>query len=266
MMDEQTITVQVQQETGFITLNRADRANTMNLSMIDEILNALRETETISVRAWVIQHRSPIFSAGLDLESTAELNGSEIAVLSARFLDLIHTIVAAPVPVIAAVDGKIMGGAAGVVAACDLVLISDKASLSLPEVMSAMIPALILPSLLNRIPAGKCRALGIGSFEIAGEELLHCGFADRMSPNLQALLSDQLKRIVRSQPDAIRTCKELLYKLSDSPSQEKTEMVRNALHQWLSRDHQLAIIKSITSGEVPFWNQNLEKHGASSDD
>ena len=264
-MKYRTITYQIKDEIGFITLNRNEYANAINLIMINEILKVLHETGNHSIRALVIEHTSEFFSAGLDLENTVELTGSQIEELSNRFLELIHAISSAPVPVIATVDGKIMGGATGVVAACDLVLITENASFSLPEVMSGMIPALILPTLLNRIPAGKLQALGVGSFEIRGKELIDCGFADRFSNNLQALLSDQLKRIKRSQPQAIRTFKEVLKKIDDSHSEEMTSIAQNALHSWLKRDQQLDIIKSIASGEVPFWNNTLEKYGVSDD-
>lgn len=264
-MDYQTITYHVKYEIGFITLTRNEYANSINLMMINEMLNVLHETKLDSIRALVIQHTSDFFSAGLDLDNTVDLNGSQIEDLTNRFLELMHVIGSAPVPVIAAVDGKIMGGATGLVAACDLVLITENASISLPEVMSGMIPALILPALLNRIPAGKCGALGVGAFEIRGEDLIHSGFADRMSNNLQTLLADQLKRIERSQPDAIRTFKELLNELRNSHPEEMTNITRNALHGWLNRDHQIDIIKAITSGEVPFWNKTLEKHGVSDD-
>lgn len=264
-MDYRAITYQVKNEIGFITLSRDEYANTINLIMINDILNVLREVESGSVRALVIQHTSGFFSAGLDLDNTVNLNASQIVELTNRFLELIQAIGSVPAPVIATVDGKVMGGAAGLVAACDLVLISENASVSLPEVMSGMIPALILPTLLNRIPAGKCRALGVGAYEIRGDELIHCGFADRMSDNLPKLLEDQLKRIERSQPEALRTFKRLVKKAGDSQSQDINLIVQNALNEWLNRDHQLDIIKSITSGEVPFWNKTLEKHGVSND-
>lgn len=264
-MTYQTITYQVKNEVGFIALNRKEAANTINLTMINEILNVLHEADYHSIRALVITHESLFFSAGLDLENTVDLNGAQIEELTNRFLKLIHAISSVPVPVIATVDGKIMGGATGLVAACDLVLITENTSISLPEVMSGMIPALILPTLLKRISIGKCRALGVGTFEIRGEELIHCGFADRMGDNLQKLLADQLKRIERSQPEAIHTFKQLVKKFADNPSDEMTNIAQHAIHEWLNRDYQLDIIKSITSGEVPFWNKTLEKNGASDD-
>ncbi len=264
-MGYKTITYRENQGIGVITLNRNDHANSLNQVMISELSKLFQSSKTDSLRAIVLQHTGHIFSAGLDLEITESLNRIELETLTNQFIDLLLSIKSKPVPVLAAVDGKIMGGAAGLVAACDLVLITERASLSLPEVMSGMIPALILPFLLNRIHPGKLKALGVGAFEISGSELIHCGFADRMETTLDPLLKDQFKRIDRSQPDAIRAFKELTAELEEDQLNERLHLVKKRLHQWLNRDRQLDVIKSISSGDFPFWNDSLLKQGATDD-
>src|SRR5919106_1480067 len=63
-------------------------------------------------------------------------------------------------PVVAAVDGETLGGGVGLVAACDLVVATERSTFGMPEMLFGLIPAITLPVLLERMTPQKARRYG----------------------------------------------------------------------------------------------------------
>jgi enoyl-CoA hydratase/carnithine racemase len=94
-------------------------------------------------------------------------------------------------PTIAVVDGEALGGGVGIAAACDLVLATTRASFGLPELLLGLLPAVVMPVLLERMPAQKIRLLALGAVSIPAERARDLGLAD------EVVGQDELPRAVR---------------------------------------------------------------------
>jgi methylglutaconyl-CoA hydratase len=103
-----------------------------------------------AVRAVVLSHAGPAFSAGADLKEVGEPDPADVPSLG----DLIIALRSCPKPVVAALDGPARAGGLGLVAACDLAIAADHITFAFTEVRLGVVPAVIsavvLPLLTQR--------------------------------------------------------------------------------------------------------------------
>ncbi|MER7172255.1 enoyl-CoA hydratase family protein [Streptomyces mesophilus] len=128
-----------------LTLNSPENRNALSADLVAELANALRRCAVDQdVRAVVLDHTGPTFSAGADLKSPAN---------PYAFVELLRAIVELPKPVVARVDGSARAGGLGLLGACDLVLASAGSTFAFTEVRIGVAPAIISLTLLPRMDA-----------------------------------------------------------------------------------------------------------------
>src|SRR5579872_4375380 len=142
-----------------VALNRAEKRNALNAELIAGLRDALaRSAQDPAVRVVLITGAGKDFCAGLDL--VAIQNGKDyLSALehmeSARQLaEVLLAIRRHPHPVVAAVQGRALGGGAGIASACDLIVAAESASIGYPEVKIGFVPAMVA-ALLRRAVAEK---------------------------------------------------------------------------------------------------------------
>jgi enoyl-CoA hydratase/carnithine racemase len=87
-----------------------------------------------AVRCIVVRGAGEHFSAGDDLYAAIDADAQAWAATVAAFQRLTRVVLAAPVPVLAAIDGVCIGGALEFAASCDLRIATDRARFGTPEV------------------------------------------------------------------------------------------------------------------------------------
>lgn len=120
-----------------VVIDNAVRRNALSLHVITELTAALCDAQKTAAagdaRALVLRGEGDHFSAGLDLKDPALWDGD--ARTRGRAVAALHGALAAvPVPVIAAVEGCAIAGAAGLVFGCDFVVMGAQAFVQVPEV------------------------------------------------------------------------------------------------------------------------------------
>lgn len=98
------------------------------------------------------------FCRGMDLAAMAGAEGDALAALS-RFAGCVARLRRAPRPTIALVDGEALGGGVGLLAACDFVAATSRATFGLPEALFGLLPAVVMPVLLERMSPQRARLL-----------------------------------------------------------------------------------------------------------
>jgi 2-(1,2-epoxy-1,2-dihydrophenyl)acetyl-CoA isomerase len=126
-MSEQLIEKSIVDGIATLTLNRPQRANSINRDMRDQLLQAVKRLFGQSgVRALVITGTGKAFCAGQDLQERYRQPGDEPPDLGSELADgfsqIVRTIADLPIPVIAAVNGVAAGAGANLALACDLVV------------------------------------------------------------------------------------------------------------------------------------------------
>lgn len=174
-----TIIIEKLEGVGRITLDRPERTNAMNATMLGEIeaaMDALEADE--SVRAIIVRGAGTAFSSGFDLKEQMERRPSGIAqwdgILRKDF-DAIMRFWHCPKPTIAAVRGPCLAGACELALACDMTIAAEDAFFGEPELkFGAGIVVMLLPWIVgpkiakeiillgeDRIPAARAHAIGM---------------------------------------------------------------------------------------------------------
>ena len=142
-----TIEFEKQGDLGVVWLNRPEIHNAFNEVMIQELIDCYREiNEMEDLRVVILRGRGKSFCAGADLNwmrgvanYTFEQNFEESLNLS-RCLFTIYT---CNKPTIAIVHGAAIGGANGLLAACDFAFADENTTFSLSQVKIVIVPACI---------------------------------------------------------------------------------------------------------------------------
>jgi enoyl-CoA hydratase len=117
-----------------LTINRAEKFNTLGPSVWEEILQAAQEIVKMEdLGAVVISAKGDHFSAGIDLN---ELNtfDSEVVLNTVAWSQSVYTVWEEfPVPVVAAIQGLCYGSAMEFILACDIRVAATNARFSIPE-------------------------------------------------------------------------------------------------------------------------------------
>ena len=126
-----TILSKIENNIGFINLNRPDAFNSFNREMALLLQQTLDDFSTnTAVRAIVLTGNGKAFCAGQDLKEviSPELNPGFRAILEEHYNPIITRIRTIEKPILAAVNGVAAGAGANIALACDVVLASENAS------------------------------------------------------------------------------------------------------------------------------------------
>lgn len=126
-----SITLKIENNVAFITLNRPDVFNSFNREMALNLQQRLDDCEkNDEVRAIVLTGNGKAFCAGQDLKevTSPELNPGFKAILEEHYNPIIERIRTIEKPIIGAVNGVAAGAGANIALACDIVVANEKAS------------------------------------------------------------------------------------------------------------------------------------------
>jgi enoyl-CoA hydratase len=225
-MNYETLNVAIGQGIAQIELNRPNKRNAINRRMWGEIQDTFRRIgETQEVRVAVLNGVGPHFTAGIDLEMLAGLQGEGSGHCPGRhreklrrfILDLqavVTSIERCPKPVIAALHGICYGAAIDIATACDLRYCSEDARFSVKEIDVGLTADLgVLQRLPRLIGDGMARELAYTGREFTGREAKDMGLVNRCFETLGELLGGVREialSIAAKSPLSIRGCKEML--------------------------------------------------------
>ena len=174
----------------------------------------------------LLRGRGKSFCAGVDLnwmknvtQNTYEKNYTESLLLSKCF----YTIYTCPKPTIAIVHGVSLGGANGLLAACDLAYCADDAVFSLSEVKIGIIPACISPYIIKRLGEYSTRELMLTGRRINGQEAERFHLVNRSFPagDLEKEVNSVISLLATSGPEAMSHCKSLIHEVSNNLTMEE---------------------------------------------
>jgi len=150
-----TLDIKIEEPVARVFINRPNEHNSFNAKVIEELTLAFGMLgEDSSVRFIILGGNGRSFSAGADLswmKSMAEMTEKENIEDAKRMAQMFHTIFRCPKPTIARVHGAALGGAMGLIAACDIAIASDRARFGFTEVRLGIAPAVISPYVLYKI-------------------------------------------------------------------------------------------------------------------
>lgn len=221
MKDKQysTIVTHLEGKVLRVVLNRPQVHNAFNSQMINE-LNALFDEVkgAEDIRVVVLTGEGKSFCAGADLNWMREIvnfSFKQNMEESLNIAELMQKIYALPKPTVAMVNGAAIGGGTGFVSACDIAFASDSAKFGLSEVKIGLVPAAISPFVIRKIGESKAREYFLTGQRITAERALSLGLVNGVFPadGLKSAVADLIDTLLTSGPEAVASCKELLFKV-----------------------------------------------------
>ncbi|WP_216912166.1 enoyl-CoA hydratase [Nocardia noduli] len=211
-----------------IELRREERRNALNEELVlmlrEAVLAAVRE----HARVIVLTGDGPIFCAGADLSG----------VYSDDFLhslqDMLHTIEAAPIPVIAAINGAALGAGVQLALASDLRVVDPDAYIAIPAAkLGISVDRWTVRRLSAIIGGGPARTILLGAETVSAADAYTFGFANRLGTLADA--QAWAKSIAELAPLSLRHLK-LVFN-DDGTREPDTAQQREALQAaWTSAD------------------------------
>lgn len=196
-----------------ITINRPDKLNALNATVISELADAVTRIETDPAVQGVILTGSgqKAFVAGADIAELAGQGPIEGKTRSMLGQLVFRRLERCGKPVIAAINGFALGGGCELAMACHIRIAADHARLGQPEVKLGIGPGYGGTARLPRL-VGKGRALELlltGNM-IDAAEAYRIGLVNRVVPGDQLLAEAEtlLRTILDNGPLAIRACLE----------------------------------------------------------
>ncbi len=161
-----------------LTLDRP-KANVLTGAMMAELRQALAaHRESARLRLVALRGAGEHFSFGA---SVAEHTPQEAPAMLDGFHALIRELVHYPVPVVAVVDGKCLGGAFEVALACHFVLVTERAVFACPEIKLGAFPPVLAALGPLRLGGALTERLLLTGQELSADRAVACGFAERVT-------------------------------------------------------------------------------------
>lgn len=219
----QTLEIERQDSVATIWLNRPDRHNAFDETLIAELTAACQALEADeAMRVVVLAGRGKSFSAGADLNWMQRAAGYTVGqnFADARQLAVMLRILAElRKPTVARIHGAALGGGMGLAAACDLCVASTAASFATSEVRFGLIPATIGPYVLRAIGARRAARYFLTAERIAARHAWELGLVHELTePDaLDARIRDIVNALLAGGPQAQAAAKDLIRALADRP-------------------------------------------------
>jgi enoyl-CoA hydratase/carnithine racemase len=197
----------------------------------------------------VLEGTDGVFCRGMDLEGLAD--GHVAAASAHAFARCLEALRLSPNPTIAVVDGPALGGGLGLTAACDVVLATERATFGLPELLIGLLPAIVLPVLLERVSSQRVRLLGMRGRSLTADEAHALGLVDELIPGEVPLRAVRrwTRTLCRPSPSALA-----MWKRYTAPNLG-TGLERGALMttERLADSHVLVAARKFAAGEIAPW-------------
>ena len=190
------VLAEVRNHIGHLTLNRPAGLNALTLDMVRSLHQQLDAwAHDPQVHAVVLRGAGEkAFCAGGDIRSLYDSfkNGQTLHqdfFVEEYALDLaIHQY---RKPVLALMDGFVLGGGMGLVQGADLRVVTERSRLAMPEVAIGYFPDVGGSYFLPRIPGELGIYLGVSGVQIRAADALYCGLADWYLESDKLSLLDQ---------------------------------------------------------------------------
>lgn len=141
-MSYETIIVEKKERYCIITLNRPDKLNALNNTLLDELNEAIGQVKKDNaIQAVIITGTGPkAFAAGADIAQLHTCDTATGAIFAGKGQEVFMAIEKLGKPVIAAVNGFALGGGCELALSCHIRFCSENAKFGQPEVNLGIIP------------------------------------------------------------------------------------------------------------------------------
>ena len=253
--DFQNINFAIEDRVARITFARPP-LNIFNIAMMREIGEALddcaRQNDLVAIVFDAVEG-SRAFSAGVAEEE--HVPETVVGMLDS-FHGIFRQLNQISRPAIAVVDGAALGGGCELVAACDIVIASDRAKFGQPEIKLGVFPpvaAILLPRIIGE---KKAREMILTGEAIDAAEALRCGLANYVGPSdtLQQKTNEVLTKLRELSSSSLAMTRRASDIAGGANFAHSLEQVENLyLHELMKTEDANEGLRSFMEKRKPEW-------------
>jgi len=237
-----TVTVEVADSIGWVTLNRPDKRNAMNPTLNSEMREVLDEVEMDeAAQVVVLTGAGDAWSAGMDLKEYFRETDAKPEIFELRMrrdacdwqwkmLRMYSK------PTIAMVNGWCFGGAFSPLVACDLAIAADEAVFGLSEINWGIPPGnLVSKAMADTVGHRQALYYIMTGDTFTGQEAAAMGLVNKSVPRaqLRATTIEVAQKLLAKNPVILRTakhgfkrCRELTWEQNEDYLYAKVDQAR----------------------------------------
>jgi methylglutaconyl-CoA hydratase len=234
-MDYKTLSIRRDGFVEHVTLNRPDVRNAFNPQLIHELtVWAGSVGDRPDVRVAVLSGAGKTFSAGADLAwmaETARYTQEENLHDARRLAWLFESLDTLAVPLVGLVHGAALGGGAGLVAVCDIVIAEQMTVFGFTEVKLGIVPAAIAPYVIAKIGRSAVRELFLTGARFSAAHAQGLGLVHRLAAadQMETAVAEVLAELASSGPGAMRVAKRLIRELAARSADDVTSLTSETI-------------------------------------
>jgi len=257
-MTDTPVALALEGKVATLTIQREKQRNTLDLDTLDLLLQHLDEIAADdAVRVVVLTGAGEkAFCAGADLSLITRW--SEIQERGENpYTVLLHRLIAYPKPVIARINGPVMGGGVGVALACDLAVAADDTVIATPEVHIGLFPFMVMPLLSHHVGPKRAAEMALTGRKVPTPEAVTLGLINQAVPRAElddavAALATQL---MKGGPGAQALGKEAVGDVLDGPLHERIDAMADHFVKGLQSPEFMAGVQAFMSKTAPPWQE-----------
>ncbi|MFI3046506.1 enoyl-CoA hydratase-related protein [Pseudomonas coronafaciens] len=233
--------------------------NTMTRSFLSDLAGCLDKVSCRpEIKLIVLRSSAPDFCSGMDFEEFTKeaARGGDFTGFPEDYMALLTRLSTLDKVVVSILDGPVIAGGVGIVAASDMVIAKQHVTFSLPETLWGLIPSNVMPVLIRRVgfqPALRMTLLGIS---LSAADALKVNLVDVISEFPEKELRLLVKRISRLHLDTIGETKRYLRDMWFSDVTYE-QLAVASLRKLLASDRVQENIETFTSKNLFPWERQV---------
>ena len=253
----------ITQGVATVTLNRPAALNALTAGMIRGLAEWLHAFEADEgVRVVVLRGSGgKAFCAGGDVR--AVYHGLDDPEAFGQFFrdeyELDHRIHTYAKPIVALLDGIVMGGGMGISQGAALRVVGERTRMAMPETAIGLFPDVGGSYFLSRTPGGLGRYLGLAGPTLDAANALYCGLAD---VHVDAAAFDRLDIVLEeaaASVDPYEAIRALVSRVSSSPPAASLSFLRPAIDEHFGLGGVRSIVDSLGAEKRPAFREWAER-------
>ncbi len=231
----ETVVIEDRGAVRQLTLNRPEKMNAMNAELIEALTNAITDADADNNVAVVILAGAGerAFSAGADISKAARPDSPtprDIVARSQRGARLYRALLDSAKPIVAAVQGYVLGGGCNLAMHSDLVIAADNALFGYPELKVGLAATAVSPALVHQIGRKAAFELLTLCENISADRALALGMINRVVPvaDLMAEAQKMADQLAGFNHDALWMTKRTIQRAATMPPGQANDMASDA--------------------------------------
>ena len=200
------IDFEIKENIAMITLNRPNHGNSYNLDAIKEFIHIFTELKKYKqINVVLLKGTGKNFCTGADLSWLQKAEKSDYKLL----LKMYQLMNQCELPIIASVQGKVLGGGVGLTAVNDIVLAHYDTTFTLSEAKWGLVPGIISPLVARKIGYSRFIYYSLTGKEVSSTEALQDGLIhfSGTPKQVEEFLQESLQNLQRNSLASLKSIK-----------------------------------------------------------